>query len=119
MNYQSLKKTKLSKGKVAIIIISIIMVVALALTGGFAIYRYSQRDRAKYIFEDTKLLDVKNINELEGVRFASEDLSYTGFKGDLSETISDSDFMYLSIINLHKNLNLRISYIKDLRRLFL
>ena len=103
MNYQSLKKSKTSKSKVAIIIFSIIMVIALAFTGGFAIYRYTQRDRAKYVFEDTLLLDVECIEELEGVRFTEKDFSYTGFEEDFSETSPDIGTVYFSIINLHQD----------------
>ena len=103
MNYQSLKKSKTSKSKVAIIIISIIMVVALTATLVFGIYRYTQRDRARFIFEDVKLLNVESLEELEGVRFKPRDFSYYGIEEDFSETSPDIGTAYFSIINLHQD----------------
>lgn len=100
MNYQSLKKAKHSKSKVAIIIISVVMVVALTATLALGIYRYTQRDRASFIFEDVKLLNVESLEELEGVRFKPRDFSYYGIEADFSETSPDIGTAYFSIINL-------------------
>lgn len=93
MNYGSLNSKK-KNSKTAIIVV-LIMIMVLAVSG-FGIYRFLNRNRAKYVFDDLLNLDVESIEELSGVNFLKQDFSYTGFE----ESISDKTF-YLTIINLH------------------
>lgn len=103
MNYQRVNK-KSNCGKTAIIVvITIIMVVALA-TSAFVVYTSFFSNRAKYLFDDKHNLDVEGIEELSGVCFKAEDLSYTGFEEELPDNGKYFDgSLDLAIINLHDN----------------
>ncbi len=95
MNYRNVTK-KSNKSKIAIIVISVIMVMALAVSGLAVFYHY-YKDNASLRFKDLKNLDLERLEELEGVVFKKEELSYSGFTSELDGALE------YSIINLHKD----------------
>ena len=105
MNYKDVKKKK-NSGKVAITVLSILMVVALAVTGSVLIYNKFYKEDS--LVEEDPVDEVKNpsLSDIKNVTFTEENYSfchdveyYSSFNGE--QKLINTHHVYY--INLHKD----------------